>query len=791
MIKEFEAKKSIKYVILCSRRLGKCLAKGTLINTVNRGILPIEEIIPGDEVYGYSSDGVLKPTKVTQVHYQGVKEVYDYMHHDRVVVTATEDHRWLTCNARTPGLKVKAGKDLIKGDKLIRMSAPDLEVGKNIPTAYVLGALLGDGCSRQNLKYTKQLYISSLNNKVPNKIAEILNVEYKNNSKINYTWTLYSENKDVKESVEFYKEWCHGRYAHEKIADLEEIKKWNRNSKLDFIAGVLDTDGCLQLNKGSLVLSFSMQAKSVIDVLEYLFLDIWGVEMGRLVDNRAKYKNGPYHTLFLKHNALIAKIYEDLDNKLVTENRKWKPEYENLTYQKSAKFTGVIKANPRFEECWDIGIDNETHLYMLANGHITHNSFMLCLLAIEKALSKSDQYIKYLTSTNEAARGIVLPLFQRILTSCPNELRPEYNVQEHTWKFKNGSQILLKGTDKDKGESLRGQSADLAIIDEAGFVDGLDTLISDILSPMIIERNGRMLLSSTPPRDNQHPFLYYIAEAEKKGTLSKRTIYDCPRFSKKQLETFTEEAGGVESETFRREYLCEIIRDKSLAIVPEFTDALAKKIVYKDEPRLEYLPDRYVSLDPGFADNAAILFGFWDFPTATLYIQKEHVEGGQNTEEIAQIIQKTETELWGKQTPYKRISDTDLRLIKDLKDLHELKFIKTEKDNKDMQINVLRIMCKNIQIRIHESCVNLINQLKYGQFKVSAAGYRDFKRTAELGHSDAIDALLYLIRNINKTRNPIPEDSYNQYYQMDNSRSSGRGSLTSNARKLSMALKRR
>ena len=411
-------------------------------------------------------------------------------------------------------------------------------------------------------------------------------------------------------------------------------------------------------------------------------------------------------------------------------------------------------------------------------------SYTLCTLAVEQALAAKNQYIKYLTATARDTREIVLPLMSKIFATCPNSLRPVYNKHESKYVFKNGSEILLHGVDKDGGESLRGQSADLAIIDEAGFVSGqLDYLVSDILMPMLVERDGRMLLSSTPPRDAQHPFVSMVADAEMRGNLTKRIIYDCPRFTQKQIDTFKEEAGGEDTETFQREYLCKIIRVDEISIVPEFDERAEKEITY-NKLEIRYDPDCYVSLDPGYADNAAILFGYWDFLNARLVIQREFVASGQTTEQLANVIKRYEKDLWGSKQPYKRISDTDLRLIQDLRTLHELKFKKTEKDMKEAQINALRIMVKNRQLLIHESCENLILQLKYGQFKTSSSGRRDFKRTAKLGHCDAIDALLYLIRNINRTRNPIPQQTIDPSLQFDYWASAESSSIVNKIKKI-------
>jgi hypothetical protein len=390
-------------------------------------------------------------------------------------------------------------------------------------------------------------------------------------------------------------------------------------------------------------------------------------------------------------------------------------------------------------------------------------SWTLCTLAIEKALLKPNQLIKYLTTSAKAAKEIVFPLVNQLLSSCPETHRPEYFVHDSKWKFTNGSEILLHGVDRDGGESLRGQAGDFVIIDEAGFINGLDYLLKDVLMPMVIERNGRILMSSTPPRDADHDFIKEIAKAEKNKSLTKKTIYDCPRFTPKMLASFIEEAGGVDSETFRIEYMCEVIRTSSNSIVPEATDVKMQQIIVAEFPKLNYQPDTYVSFDVGFTDASVALFGYYDFLRSKICIQAEFLKKGATTEELAHGILETEQRLWRSKPPYKRISDVDHRLIADFKSLYNLRFKITEKTDKESTINLLRMLINDNKIEIHESCVNLIMQLKYGSWKTSSTGKRVFQRSDSLGHVDAIDSLLYLIRNVNRSRNPIPQNNQNTW----------------------------
>ena len=384
-------------------------------------------------------------------------------------------------------------------------------------------------------------------------------------------------------------------------------------------------------------------------------------------------------------------------------------------------------------------------------------TYTLCALAVRQALSKPYARIKIISGTKEAVREFILPNMNQVLREAPKGVAPEYKVHESKFIFPNGSEIKLFGVDKDP-DAMRGQGADMAIFDEACFIDNLNYTIQNVINPMIIESGGRILLASTPPIDPEHDSLAYIEKCRRERTLTVRTVYDCPRFSKKQIAQFIEVAGGVENEVCQREYLCKIVLSKDSTVIPEFNEITMKDLVVNTIPRRPYLTDKYVSLDPGMADNAAILYGLYDFESATLYIQREHVAKGNNTEELAARIKVDEHELWNGLKPRKRVSDTDLRLIEDLRVLHRLQFQKAEKRDKEVRINALRIAFKNSRIKIHKSCTNLIAQLQSGRWKVSSSGKREFRRSEELGHLDAIDALLYMWQSINFYHNPIPEE---------------------------------
>ena len=104
--------------------------------------------------------------------------------------------------------------------------------------------------------------------------------------------------------------------------------------------------------------------------------------------------------------------------------------------------------------------------------------------------------------------------------------------------------------------------------------------------------------------------------------------------------------------------------------------------------------------------------------------------------------------------------DVDLGLQQDLKLLHDLNFITTRKDNKEGAINEMRMWVAKGKIKIHERCKHLIYHLEFGQWNDKRS---DFKRMPDTpdksikgGHVDGIPALYYLIRNVQRSKNPFP-----------------------------------
>ncbi len=396
-------------------------------------------------------------------------------------------------------------------------------------------------------------------------------------------------------------------------------------------------------------------------------------------------------------------------------------------------------------------------------------SFFLIILALEQCIQHPKSIVKLIQPETGMIRKNLNPDFEVMLEDCPLDLRPNFNKQDNMWIFPNGSKIHLAGTDNGNYDKLRGSNTHLALVDEAGFCTDLKHIINSILIPLTTLTKGRIVLSSTTPPNPDHEFNEYMEFAEIENNLIRKTIFDA--IVDHQSETYpriTHEIvadilkgypGGINNPSFQTEYLCKRVFNSTEAVLPEFTEEIQLDTI-KQWPRPAFY-DKYVAMDIGFVDLTAILFAYWDYDNQVLVIEDELIQDGPSstTTILANKIKNKEKDLWTNlmtrefEEPYLRVSDNNLIVINDLQMDHNITFLPTEKHDKLTYISQLRTMIENRQIIINPRCKTLISHMKTATWDKSK---KDFKRSPDNGHYDAVAALIYLTRNVDRTRNPYP-----------------------------------
>lgn len=394
-------------------------------------------------------------------------------------------------------------------------------------------------------------------------------------------------------------------------------------------------------------------------------------------------------------------------------------------------------------------------------------SYTLCVLAIEQCIRQPNSIVKLVSPTKMQLNTNIRPIFKTILEDCPKQLKPEFKTKDYMYFFSNGSEIQLAGSDSGHAERLRGGDSHIWFIDEAGSCNNLNYLIKSILIPTTLITKGKGVLASTPPKEADHEFIRYIEEAEMKGSLVKKTVFDNPRITKQDIDELTAELGGEHTDEFRREMLCELIKSANTSVIPEFTKELEKEII-KEWPRPPFF-DAYVSMDIGFVDLTALLFGYYDFKNDKIIIEDElKFDFGEQDKHLGLLvseIKKKESDLWTNpytnevKAPYIRISDINMIATNELSKISsgQINFKNTAKDDKESAINNVRILLSHKKIIINPKCVNLIRHLRNVRWS-SERNKSIFGRSPDNGHYDFVDALIYFVRTIEFRRNPYPRN---------------------------------
>lgn len=426
-------------------------------------------------------------------------------------------------------------------------------------------------------------------------------------------------------------------------------------------------------------------------------------------------------------------------------------------------------------QLYESNINQDSELTVNLCSRRLGKTFSNLVTAVETLIQHDFCIIKYACPTQKMVKDTIVPLLRIIMADAPPEL--QFDVcwsSENRLTIKN-SFLAVAGTDNKNVENLRGAYAHLIFADEAGFWEDIAYAVDQVLLPQLDTTGGKLIMTSTPNYFNpQHDFhTRYVFPQEAAGKLKKFTVYDSSFVTKEEIENVIipryAHSGGINSPQFRCEYLVEIPRSTESSVVPEFYKN--RKEIITDEMSLPPYVDTYVSGDIGVRDLTVYLFGFYDFKTATLHIMDEWVMNGMDmtTTVVADAIKlKEQTHFTDNnghyRRPLRRVMDNNLNMIIDLNQLHNLSFIATKKDNKAAAVNNLRILIQEGRLKIHSRCKHLIYHTENAQWKTKGEG-KEFEHLSDSidgdirgGHADALDALIYLVRNLSLHHNPYPEN---------------------------------
>lgn len=364
-------------------------------------------------------------------------------------------------------------------------------------------------------------------------------------------------------------------------------------------------------------------------------------------------------------------------------------------------------------------------------------SFLGTLMATEDCIQHPGFTVAVVGPTIRQTVDIVHQAMRIIMQGAPSGLI-QRSKSETRW-YIGDSELVVGGFDTTTATRQRGKRALKIYVEEV--VDSnpdqyREALRSD-LGPMLTHSpEPRIIFLTTPPRIPDHPFITEtIPEAKLYGAFFKFTIDDNKQLTSDQYEACVRRSGGRDSIEFRREYMCEIVRDTNLVVVPAFDRMLHVKQFEIPE---HCFPS--VTIDwGGVRDLTVGLLHTYDYMNDMDLIWAEKVFPANTATDIAV------TSLRQFEGKYKvtRYADVPGQLQVDLNAMG-YEILAPVKQDWQAGINFMNGRFAQNKVAIHPSCKFLIESLQSGIFNKQKT---DFERTVALGHCDALAALMYALRS--------------------------------------------
>lgn len=379
------------------------------------------------------------------------------------------------------------------------------------------------------------------------------------------------------------------------------------------------------------------------------------------------------------------------------------------------------------------------------------------LLAIEDAIRYRDRCILIIGPDTKQTKDIVNPRMRRIQKLLPEGLLVQ-SKSENKWliyhdldkKQSDYSEIVIGGMNENSS-SQRGKTVQTIYIEEvveSSPDDYITSLRSDLGPSLTHSQNGKIIFLTTLPKIPDHPFVTdTLAAARLNSALAIFTIDDNKALTPQQYEACVRRAGGKYTDDFKREYLCQVIRDASIVIVPSFNETLhVRQINTPPFTRWNIMVDW-----GGVKDYTVGLLYTYDFLRNKLMFKSEFMfRENTPTSTIWPVV------LSWRSTYKVEIdnirADAPGQTLVDIANLYKEAVALPDKEDWQANINHLNVVMGAGTVEIDPSCKFLIESLRSGTFNKQR---NDFARTKALGHCDAVACIQYAVRHFYRD-NPYP-----------------------------------
>ncbi len=367
-------------------------------------------------------------------------------------------------------------------------------------------------------------------------------------------------------------------------------------------------------------------------------------------------------------------------------------------------------------------------------------SFWAVNFALEWLIRNPGKIARIIAPTLTACHDIVNDNLSRIIADAPRGFITRRSNPSLRWEIatpKTVSSLRIGALERQHVDSNRGGNAGLVIFEEPGFVKGEDFTygVDSVIGPQLLRSKGTQVFVTTPSEDPEHPVHTRIKpETEALGTFFSYSVYDSPSVTPEMIAEAIKLCGGIDTDAFQREYMARIIRPASSLVVPRYNEAV--HVVAYEAPTVAHWS---ITIDwGGVKDLTVALMHTYDFINGIDLIWDERVFPPNTSSDAVGKELKGWESRWGFNIHQRNADVFSQTMI----DLHAMQYpVQLPiKGQWLASVNSMAVKFSTNRVMIHPRCEFLRKTLRGGMFNRNRT---DFDRTPELGHMDALAALMY------------------------------------------------
>ena len=247
-------------------------------------------------------------------------------------------------------------------------------------------------------------------------------------------------------------------------------------------------------------------------------------------------------------------------------------------------------------------------------------------MAIYWALNQPNSIVYWVSPTDSQAQKVYKEIVNAIIESgaVKSKKMPKGDTEI---VFQNGSKILFRSAASE--DSLRGQSVDYMILDEAAFIKR-DT-IETILLPMLNVRGKKCLFISTPKGKNYLYDYFLRGKTEPKWKSLRYSTYDSPLANKDLIDMFK---ATLPDKLFQQEVEAEFVDSSS--IFNNISDVMCLEPLNEPKEGGRY----FAGIDIGLINDASVLSIIDENGDLVKYYRWENIEAPELMNQIEDINKK-------------------------------------------------------------------------------------------------------------------------------------------------------